>query len=120
MKLCDISSGLLKHRITIERVTRTSDGQGGFKDVWAADPAGGVFAYMRYLTGTERWEAKRVQAGDLCRGIIRFRGDANGAPYYEVGDKVTWRGMEFAMLSVQDIEFERKYLQLDLMLGKPT
>ena len=120
MKLCAIHAGLLRNLISIERVARVSDSQGGFTEVWSADPAGGVYAHIKYLTGTERWEAKRVMAGDLTRAIIRFRGNGNGAPYYTIADRVNWRGMHFNILSVQDIEFAQQYLQLELMLGKAT
>lgn len=120
MNLCNVNPGMMRELITIKRVTRTPDGQGGFTDEWVADPVGGVYANVRYLTGTERWEAKRVQGGDLTRAIIYFRGDANGAPYYEIGDRVDWRGMQFAILTVQDIDFAQQYLQLDMMLGHPT
>lgn len=120
MKLCDIHGGQLNQLITIERLTRTSDGQGGYEEAWAADPASGLYASMKYLTGTERWEAKRVQPGDLIRCIIRYRDDGTGFPYYTAADRVMWRNREFAILSVQDIEFARQFLQLELMIGRAT
>ena len=120
MLCCKYNASSFSNLIVIKRVTRVADGQGGWTSTWAADPAGGVYAHLEYLTGTERWEANRMQGGDLVRGIIRFRGDGNGAPYYTVADKAILRGMEFAILSVQDIEFQQRFLQLEMMLGKPT
>lgn len=120
VKCCDISAGKLRTKIYIERRTRTSDGMGGFTDSWTRDPIQGVFADVRALTGTERDEAGRVHTGNLMRAIIRYRGDALGAPYYSGNDRVIIRGREFGILSVMDIEFRQKYLQLSIFESKPT
>jgi hypothetical protein len=93
---------------------------GGTTDTWTADPSGGVWANLQYLTGTERWEANRVMEGNLVKMIIRWRGDAFGGPYYTIADRVIWKNMEFGIISVQDIDFESQWLRLDLMQGKPT
>lgn len=120
MKCCDFNSGMLTELVTIERVARTPDGIGGFTEAWTADPVGGVWAHMRFLTGTERWEASAVHTGNLCRAVIRWRGDGNDAPYYTAADRLIWRNQEFAILAVHDIEFKREWLQLELMEGRAT
>ena len=120
MKCCDITAGQLRTLITIERQTRTSDGVGGVTTAWAEDPAGGVYAKVETLSGTERWESQRMQPGTFTRAIIRFRGDANGAPYYVPTDRVFIRGLEYGILAVWDIEMRQRWLQLELMLGKPS
>jgi SPP1 family predicted phage head-tail adaptor len=61
MKCCDIQVGDLRVPITIEKKTRTADAMGGYVETWAADPKGTIWAKMQMLTGTERWEAMRVQ-----------------------------------------------------------
>lgn len=118
MKCCDMNAGKLRSLITIERVTRSSDGMGGWSESWAEDPTGGVFAYFTGLTGTERWEAMRVVSGNLFRAIIRYRDDGNGAPYYNEGDRVKKAGRIYDIISVMDMEDERMWLQIDLMETK--
>jgi len=120
MKLCDINANAFSHLIQIERKTVVPDGQGGSTDEWVADPAEGVYASVKFLTGTERWEASAIQGGDLLRVVTRFRNDGFDSPYYNIGDRIIYRNREFGILSVHDIEFAMTYLQIDCMLGRPT
>lgn len=118
MKCDDIKSGQLNVPITIERVTRVSDGFGGATESW--EDIAKTFASVRNLSGTERWEASRIQPGNLLTAIIRFRGDSQGAPYYSAADRVLIRGRYYGILSVVDIEMARKWIQLYLFEGKPS
>ena len=111
---------MLRTLITIERLTSTADGMGGFTEVWTADPTAGVYAFVKFMSGTERWEADRVHPGNLVRAIIRFRGDANGAPYYTSGDRVMIRGREYGITAVSDIEFVQKWIQIEMFEGQPS
>lgn len=116
MKCCDMTAGMLRNKISIERLTRTADGIGGFTEAWAE--IGTEWAYVKGLTGTERWEAMRIMEGNLTRAVTRFRGDAYGAPFYSASDRVKFRNREYNILSVMDIESDQKWLQIDMMEGK--
>lgn len=120
MKCCDVKAGDFRSKITIERLTRTADEYGGAVESWVADPANGLWAKMEYLTGTERWEAQRIHPGNLLRITIRWRDNGAGLPYYDTSDRIRYRGREFAILSVHDVEFRQRYIQLDVMEGRAT
>lgn len=117
---CSFNAARLRHHIHIERVTRTPDGMGGFTEVWAADPAEGIWAELKFLTGTERWEAAAVHQGNLGRATIRWRGTAEGTPYYTAADRLIWRTQEFAILAVHPVDFAQSWLQLEIMQGRAT
>ena len=120
MKCCDITSGKLNTLITIERNTPSPDGEGGFTESWAADPVGGVWAWVRAVGGSERWMAERVAPGNRYRIVIRFRGDGNGAPYYGIGDRMQINGRELGITSVVDVEGESRYLEIMAMENAPS
>lgn len=121
-KCCDISAGMLKSLIVIERNTPASDGEGGFTDAWAADPEGGVWASVRAVGGAERWFAERVTPGNRYRFVIRFRGrsDEPGAPYYSAADRITYNGRTYGIESVVDVEDARKYLEIVAIENKAS
>lgn len=120
MKCCDISAGDLRTIITIERVTESADGQGGFTQSWAEDPAGGVYAKVTGLGGGERWQAMRVSPANRAKAVIRFRDDGSGAPYYSAGDRVKVSGRIYGVEYVQDVEFRRQWIEMGLVEGEPT
>lgn len=120
MKCCDITASKLKSLITIQRNTPTSDGEGGFVDVWAADPEGGVWAMVRPVGGAERWFADRIQPGNRFRIIIRFRGDGNGAPYYSAEDRIQYNGRTYGIESAVDIDDEKRYIEIMAVENKAS
>ena len=118
---CTVTAGDLKHRVIIEARSRVSDGGGGFTETWTADPVGGVYCSMQFLTGTERWEAYRNMNGNLIRLTMRFRGDANGAPYWQSGThRVVFRGRVYDILAVSDVGWDRRWLKMDIFEGSPS
>lgn len=82
--------GRMDQRITVQRKTRTSDGMGGFTEAWTNLAT--VYADIRPLGSREIWEAMRVSAETRFRARVRWREDANGAPYYTSADRISWRG----------------------------
>ncbi len=120
MKCCEIHSGLLKTPISIERRTRAADGMGGYTETWTADPDQTLYCWVQNLAGTERWEAMRLHPGNLFRITLRFRGDANGAPYWTSHDRVKIYGRTYGILAIQDVEMRQIWLKMDLFEGKPS
>lgn len=118
---CSIRTSDLKHKVTIEKRTRSADGQGGYTEVWAADPAGGVWCSMQFLTGTERWEAYRNMPGNLIRLTMRFKGNALGAPYWQTGQhRVVFRGRIYDILAVSDPGWNREVIKMDIFESGPS
>jgi SPP1 family predicted phage head-tail adaptor len=62
--------GRLRHRVTLEAMTATADGAGGFSEAWNAWNT--VWAAVEPLEGTERLRAMQTGADVTHRVTIRF------------------------------------------------
>lgn len=111
---------MLGDKITIERKSQSADGQGGNTETWAADPAGGVWAYVTALSGGEMWQAMRIGSRVKYKAVIRERDDANGAPYYSGADRVTWQGRTYGIEAVYPDKDDDRFHVLMLTEGKPS
>ena len=120
IKCCEITAGKMNRKVTIERSSLTTDGEGGFTETWTPDPSGGVWAWITPLSARESYFFERVIPGNRVKAVIRFRGDANGAPYYSAKDRVTFNGRTYAVESVIDIEDESRYMELMLAENKAS
>lgn len=63
--------GNLRHRVTIQQLTRTDDGAGGYTETWTAIAT--VWADVYPLKGQERYDAQQVKANLSHRVTIRYR-----------------------------------------------
>ncbi len=121
MKCCNINADMLNVLVSIEKKTRTPDGSGGFVETWAENPKGGVWAGVQNLSGTERWEAMRIQPGNLIRIVTWFVGDSLGAPFWTSADhRVKIRGRIWGILAIMDVEMQQEWLKFDLFESKPS
>lgn len=84
-----MAAGELKHRIAIQGITRTADGQGGYTEAWSDVVT--VWAKIEALSGRELWQAQQVQSAVTHRITIRYRSDITpamrikyGARYFNV------------------------------------
>ena len=118
MKCCDMNAGMLKTSIVIQRKTRTPDGKGGVVDGWATEAT--VFASWKGLSGSERWQAMRVSPVNRFRAVIRFKGDANGAPYFTGEDRVLFRTRYYNITSVVDVDDAQTWLEFSLTETSPS
>lgn len=118
MKCCDITTGKLKSRITIQRRASVDDGMGGKTDGWTtiAQP----FTWWKVISGSERWQAMRVSPQKRVRAIIRFKGNAEGNPLYSSNERVLYRGFTYAIEAVTDIEDSQTWLELMLVQGEAS
>lgn len=112
------SAGVLQSKITIERKTRAADGMGGFTETWAS--VGTPWAMWRALSGSELWAAQRINPIVRIKAVIRFKGDAYGAPYYSAADRVTYRNREYAVVAVMDPDDRQEWLELMLAESAPS
>ena len=112
MKCCDITSGMLRQRITLERLESTPDGAGGYNKQWVeyARPR----AKMKAMSGRERLEYQRLESIVNFRCIIRYRDDVKAA------DRVRYNGNVYNVRFVHDIEERRRYLEMELAQGEPA
>lgn len=111
-------SGDLRARITIQRKTRTPDGQGGVTETWA--DIGTPYAMWAPVSGSEAWRAQRINPLVRIKAAIRFKGDSFGAPYYTAADRVFYRGRYHAVVAVIDPDDGQQWLELMLTEGEPS
>lgn len=119
-KCSDYKAAMLRSKIAIERNSTTEDGEGGFTDGWSEDPAGGVRAKVRAISGKEQMRYGRNVPSNMYDIVIRWRGDGNGAPYYGIADRIQYRGRELAITSVTDVEDKNRWLRIMAQENKPT
>jgi head-tail adaptor len=87
------SSGDRTELVTVERLTRTSDGQGGADLTWTA--IGQLWGSIEWVSGGERTEGK----SDVVRNINKYRVTALAAGIDEISmtavDRLIWAGDVF-------------------------
>ena len=112
MKCCDLTSGKLKHRINIQRETKTSDGAGGASITWntIAQP----WAYIKPRSGNERFQAMRLESDITHRIYMRYRTDFNAA------DRIEYNGRIMQIRAIVNIEELNDWLELYVDEGPAT
>lgn len=63
----------LKHRVTLQRISRAEDGQGGFTETW--DDIATLWASIEPLKGYERMQAMQLKTPTTHRVRLRYRAD---------------------------------------------
>lgn len=92
-----LQAGKLRERVTIQTVTRTSDGGGGFTEAWANTAT--VWARVEPLTGREAFEAMQVASTMSHRVVIRKR---TVTPQ----QRVIWKGKTLRINAVRPDEID--------------
>jgi SPP1 family predicted phage head-tail adaptor len=112
VKCCDITAGMLRHHVVIERLTKTPDGLGGWVKSWGLVAI--TRAYMRVTGGSEVNSQDRLNMVQRQRAYIRYRSDL--LP----NDRLVFDGKPFQIRVINDLEFRKKWLELDLESGVAT
>lgn len=97
-------AGALRHRVTIQRLTRAGDGQGGHTETWA--DLATVWAAVAAISGRERYAAGQVVTAATHTVTIRHRTDVRAA------DRVLHDGKAFRVAFPSDPEGRRVKLVL--------
>lgn len=108
----------LRQRVTIQRKTQTADGMGGWTEAWSTGDD--VWALWQPKSGSERVRAMGLSTDVSVKAVIRFRGDANGAPYYSAADRLSYRGRTYNITAVIDVDGMQDWLELMLAEGEPS
>jgi SPP1 family predicted phage head-tail adaptor len=105
-----VDTGRLRHRITIEEPTDSSDGQGGKTRVWKTFLTG--FAEIKPSTGMIRLSAQKIETDVSHTVTIRFRKDlapgTNMRVNYTVGSLTRY----FYIHAMLNVEERNRYWQL--------
>lgn len=71
----DYITARMNRRVTLQRVSQTSDGQGGFTDVWV--DVAGLWAAIEPLSGFEKLQAMQMQTPMTHKVTMRYRADVS-------------------------------------------
>lgn len=109
MKCCDLNSGMLRHKITIERESLTTDIVGGQSSSWATliEP----FALVKPVSGTERYQAMKLEADVTHRIYIRY------SSVISPTDRIIFNSREMQIRAIINIEERNKWLELHCVEG---
>jgi len=101
----------LREFVSIQGLTRTADGMGGFTDAWAAVSGAPTRSMIEAAPGSERWGFMRQVPGNGYRMVTRFFSSATAA------QRVIWRGKEYGVLGVVDPDGRQDWLEWRLSDG---
>lgn len=112
MKCCELYSGKLRNLIDIERAVETPDGAGGNSKVWQviASPR----AYIKPISGGERFQAMRLESNISHRIFIRYRSDLKS------DDRINYQGRLMQIKAIVNIEEQNKWLEIYAVEGQST
>jgi SPP1 family predicted phage head-tail adaptor len=66
-----LEAGRLRHRVTLQELSRTDDGMGGYTSEWVDVKT--VWAEVKSMTGREYLQAQSIQEDVVTKVTIRYR-----------------------------------------------
>ena len=104
----------LREAVTFERLTRTTDGAGGFTMAWQAIAGAPTRAMVKPLSGSERWASQRIEAAANYRVVTRYTDDLTE------DDRVVIRGRPSRIRFIANVDLADRWLEIDAELGVAT
>ncbi len=114
MKCCNMNAGMLREPVTFQRKSRARTASGGFDETWATLSGAANRAYVKALSGTERFASDRVEASTRWRIVVRYFSDLTEE------DRVVIRGRNHNIRFINNLELKDRWLQIDLDGGSAT
>jgi SPP1 family predicted phage head-tail adaptor len=112
LKCGDYSASDLTTPVRFERRVRTPDGAGGWAEAWQTIRT--TRAYMKGLSGYERFTSDRLNAETKDRAVIRYYADLRPA------DRLVTDGKAYNITYIDDVERKHRWMVLDLAGGVAT
>ncbi len=109
---CDYNAGMLQTAVTFQRRVRVADGAGGWTESW--ETLLSTRAYMKGLSGYERFNFDRLNAETRDRAVIRYYADL------KAGDRAVIDGLAYNIFYINDVERKHRWMILDLSGGVAT
>lgn len=111
MNCCNVTLAQLNRRIEIQskQPTGETDAMGGIISDWVT--VASPWCNLTPMTGREQYRADKLNATGMTRVIMRYRTDINESM------KVLYRGTEYQIRSIIDIEERRQWLELMIEKG---
>jgi SPP1 family predicted phage head-tail adaptor len=92
----------LRHRLTLEELSRVADEGGGFTEDWVTVAT--LFADLRPIGGDERYEADRLAGRVTHEASLRYRSGVVPAMRFRKGVRI------FHIVSVVDVDERKRWL----------
>ena len=112
MKCCEITAGMLREPLTIQRQVSVSDGMGGQAIQWITLAT--IRAHVAPLSGREVVQAMQLQASITHRIYMRYRADLTPA------DRIVMRGQPLQVRAIINVEMRNRWLELACDQGVAT
>jgi SPP1 family predicted phage head-tail adaptor len=93
----------LRHRLTLEELSRVADEGGGFTESWIAVAT--LSANLSPIGGDERFEADRLAGTITHEVVLRYRAGVVPAMRFRKASRI------FQILSVIDVEERKRWLK---------
>jgi len=103
MKCCDLTAGKLRTPVTFEEAVKTQTGLGSTV-TWQTILE--TRAYVKPLSGTERYRADRLEATTQVRIFVRYDDNINTA------DRVTYKGKALQIRAIINLEERDKWFEI--------
>jgi len=101
---CASLAASLRHQVTIQTVSRTEDGQGGFTETWTNGES--VWASIETLKAYQRFQAMQMQTPMTHKLVVRYRRDLSTLNRLLFGDRV------FTVKEVINVDMKNRFLEL--------
>jgi SPP1 family predicted phage head-tail adaptor len=105
---------MMREPVQFQRLTRTSDGAGGYTEAWAAVSGAPVRAMVKAMSGRERWSSQRIEASSTHRVVVRYFDGLRE------GDRVEIRGEVGNLRFVNNVGYADRWLEIDVEMGVAT
>jgi SPP1 family predicted phage head-tail adaptor len=96
----ELSPSDLRHRLTLEELSRVTDDGGGFTESWVEVAT--IFADLRPIRGSERVEADRLTGNVTHDVVLRYRPGVVPAMRFREDTRI------FQIVAVIDVEKRRR------------
>ena len=100
--MTEFSPSDLRHRLTLEQLSRVADEGGGFTESWVTVAT--LSADLRPIEGDERYEADRLAGRNTHQVSLRHRAGVAPAMRFRKGTRI------FHIVSAIDVEERKRWL----------
>lgn len=102
-----MNPGELRHRITLQRLTTTTNENGFEMEEWTDVKT--VWASITNLHGREYYEAAAVQAEQTVKFTVRYLKDL------DTSMRILFKGNQYNITSIDNIKYENRYMEIKAM-----
>ncbi|MGH6826423.1 phage head closure protein [Methyloceanibacter sp.] len=101
--MTELRSSDLRHRLTLEELSRVADEGGGFSETWVTVAT--LSADLQPISGSETVEADRLAGTVTHEVVLRYRAGVVPAMRFRKGARI------FLIIAVIDVEERRRWLK---------